>query len=355
MSSKRVFSLVALLLVVVVAVGAGVYVVLRPTEAEPTSAPITSEPAPTATGVEKGVKVGVFRSTSPEDVQEFGDWLGRDVDYVVDFSLRSTWKEIANPYDQLKAWQKHDYRIVYGLAMLPEAKHLKVSLAAGADGDYNRYYRRLARNLVEYGQEDAILRLGWEFNLGAWRWHPDDREDFIGYWRQVVKTMRAVPGAENLQFDWNVSSGGNNYNSAVFYPGDAYVDYVGADVYDISWADGTYPYPADCDADCRLQHQKKAWDDVYNAQFGLKHWSRFAAEHGKPLTLPEWGLWDRTVTDGHGGGDNPYFIERMHEFIDDPLNNVAYQAYFQFDVGDNGNHMLTDMPQSQDRFLELFG
>lgn len=310
----------------------------------PSPEPDTAEPA-----------VGVFRSTSPEDVQEFGEWLGRDMDYVIDFSLRSTWDEIANPYDQLRAWQEHDYRIVYGLAMLPERDDLDVSLAAGAQGKYNKHFRKLAENLVEYGQEDAILRLGWEFNLGNWRWHPEEKKDFIGYWREVVTTMRSVPGAENLEFDWNPSNGGDHYDSTRFYPGDKFVDYVGVDVYDISWADGTYPYPDDCSDKCRLKRQKAAWKNVYDSNFGLKFWAEFAAQHDKPVSLPEWGLWDRTLTDGHGGVDNPYFIRRMHEFIADPANNVAYHAYFQYDVGDNGNHMLSSMPRSGRVFRELFG
>ncbi len=355
MTMKRVVSAVALLLVLLLVVGGIAFNLLGEREAED-ARPAAEGPPTTATAPpQDDTKIGVFRSTSPEEVQAFGDWLGRDVDYVIDFSLRSTWDEIANPYDQLRAWQEHDYRIVYGLAMLPEAKHLDVSLAAGAQGKYNRHYRKLAENLVEYGQEDAILRLGWEFNLGNWRWHPDNREDFIGYWREVVTTMRSVPGAEGLEFDWNPSNGGNRYDSTRYYPGDEYVDYVGVDVYDISWADGTYPYPADCDADCRLKRQKAAWKDTYNSKFGLSFWSQFAAEHDKPVSLPEWGLWDRTLTDGHGGQDNPYFIERMHEFIEDPRNNVAYQAYFQYDVGDNGNHLLSSMPESQGTFKEHFG
>lgn len=314
----------------------------------PSGPEAASNPGPTT-------RAGVFRSTSPEDVQEFADWSGQEIDYVIDFSLRSTWDEIANPYDQLRAWQDHDYRVVYGLAMLPEAEHLRVSLAQGAQGKYNQHYRRLAENLVEHSQQDAILRLGWEFNLGNWRWHPQDREDFIGYWRHIVTTMRSVPGGENLRFDWNPSNGGGRYDSTRFYPGDNYVDYVGVDVYDISWADNTYPYPGNCPADCRLERQKAAWNDVYNSRFGLKFWSGFAAGRGKPLSLPEWGLWDRTANDGHGGLDNPYFIESMHEFISDPANNVAYQAYFELDVGDNGNHRLTSMPESAAVFRELFG
>ncbi|GAB6901749.1 hypothetical protein JCM9957A_48390 [Kineosporia succinea] len=335
------------------AVGLTYALIHRGSDAPAPAATPTSTITPrTPNAADKEAAFGVFCCWSPDGVRDFGDWAGRDVQYVVDFSLRRTWNDIANPFDQLKSWQDEDYRIVFGLAMLPEDDSLDVSLAAGARGDYDEYYRTLAQNLVAYGQGDAVLRLGWEFNLGSWRWHPGEADDFIAYWRRVVTTMRAVPGAEGLAFDWNVNNGGNTYDSTRFYPGRDYVDYVGVDVYDISWAKGTYPYPDTCSTTCRRQRQAKAWNDTYDSRYGLRFWSRFAARQGKPMSLPEWGLWERP--DGHGGGDNPYFIERMHEFIADPANNVAYQAYFEYDVKPDGNHRLRDLKNSGRVFRELF-
>ena len=69
----------------------------------------------------------------------------------------------------------------------------------------------------------------------------------------------------------------------------------------------------------------------------MAFWAGFAREHGKPLALPEWGLWERP--DGIGGGANEFFLRQMVGFIGDPANNVAYHAYFEFD-GDDGAHRL---------------
>ncbi|MBT0767439.1 hypothetical protein KIH74_00800 [Kineosporia sp. J2-2] len=313
----------------------------------------TTTTAPATTGAEKKVKLGVFRGTSPSEVGQFSDWLGRDVDYAVDYSTRTSWDEIANPTYMLGTWRNSGYTMVYAVAMLP-TRDSTASLASGAKGNYDQYYKTLAQNLVNYGQGDSIIRLGWEFNVAGWPWHPgaDDQDDFIAYWRHIVKAMRSVDGAENLKFDWNVNNGGDSYDSTIFYPGNKYVDYIGVDVYDTSWEDDTYPYPSGCDSSCRLERQENAWANTVDAKYGLVFWSDFAEAQGKPMSFPEWGLWDRP--DGQGGADNPYFIQQMYEFIDNPQNNVAYQAYFEFDAEDRGNHMLEELTKGGAKFKKLF-
>jgi hypothetical protein len=85
---------------------------------------------------------------------------------------------------------------------------------------------------------------------------------------------------------------------------------------------------------------------------GLAFWSDFAKLHGKPMSLPEWGLWRRD--DGHGGGDNPFFITKMHEFMNDPSNNVAYQGYFDFNTEDGDVHQLRTLTGAGAVYRQLF-
>lgn len=363
---RRWLPLVVTALTVVLAIVAGFYIVeFRDTDASGTvtaasdtdgqsSADSTATSEAQATiGAEKDVALGVFRGTSTSELSDFADWLGREPSYAVDYSTRASWDQIANPTYMLSSWQDSGYRMVYAVAMLPTQDDT-VSLAAGADGDYDSYFETLAENLVAYGQGDSIIRLGWEFNVSGWSWHPtyDDSADFIAYWKHIVTTMRSVSGAENLEFDWNVNNGGETYDSSVFYPGNKFVDYIGIDVYDTSWADDTYPYPDDCGASCRRQRQEAAWANTVDATYGLAFWSNFAETKGKPMSFPEWGMWDRP--DGHGGADNPYFVQMMYEFIDDPENNVAYQAYFDFNTDSRGTHDFDDLPKGAKRYLKLF-
>lgn len=310
------------------------------------------EPGPPAATIGKGPALGVFRGTDAGEVEDFERWLGRPLDVVADFSARDSWEQIARPRYMFEEWSGTGLHPVYAVAMLPD-EDPTATIQAGVDGEYDQYFRTLAEELVLAGQERAGLRLGWEFNLENSRWGTPDEAAFKNYWRRIVKVMREVEG-QALQFDWNVNNGdGNRYDAANYYPGDDVVDFIGVDVYDQSGLQGTYPYPFDCDAACRKERQVRAWQDqIYGGDRGLRFWQGFAAKHDKMLSLPEWGLWTRP--DGTGGGDNPFFIERMHEFIHDPDNNVGYHAYFESD-GEDGQHTLTDaFPESAQVFRYLW-
>ena len=55
------------------------------------------------------------------------------------------------------------------------------------------------------------------------------------------------------------------------------------------------------------------WSNEYNKTYlggprASGSWISFARSHGKKLSLPEWAVWN----DAHGG-DNPLFIEKMHD------------------------------------------
>jgi hypothetical protein len=293
------------------------------------------------------VRLGVFRETRREEVDAYERWLGCRVELVVDFGARPTWQVIAAPTYLFDEWAGSTRQLVLSVAMLPNegAAHLE----NGARGEYDQHFRTLARNLVAAGQANAILRIGWEFNLRESRWWTDQPDVFVEYWRRIVAAMRSVPGQE-FTFTWN--PGYSGADAVPYYPGDDVVDHVGVDVYDALGAPGTYPYPEPCDDACRQQRQDAAWDVIADGERGLRFWSEFANSHGKPLALPEWGLWSRP--DGYSGGNNVSFIERMHQFVSDPTNNVAYHAYFEFDGADGEHRLMTSFPEAGDVFRSLF-
>jgi hypothetical protein len=281
--------------------------------------------------------LGVYRGAAdPEGVAEFGRWLGRDPTWALDYLPATSWKTIGDPSWIARRWSASPYKVVYSVPLLPDSG--PATLERGAAGAYDHHFRRLARGLVEAGEGDAVVRLGWEFN-GHWmRWAAAGQEAaFVEYWRNIVDAMRSVEGS-SFVFDWCPSAGPNEAQAEEVYPGDAYVDVIGLDVYDLS-------------ADTSLSPAER-WELLMTQAYGLEWHRRFAAGHGKPMSYPEWGLWP---ADDGGGGDSPYFIEQMHRWT--ATNNIVYQMYFDYDGSDGVRHALSN-PEYENaaaRYRELFG
>jgi hypothetical protein len=281
--------------------------------------------------------LGVYKGAAdPEGVAEFGRWLGRDPAWALDFLPGTTWKTIGDPSFYAQRWSESPYRVVYSVPMLPDTG--PATLERGAAGAYDHHFRRLAEGLVDGGEGDSVIRLGWEFNGHWFRWSAAGHEEaFVAYWRNAVDAMRSVDDAR-FMFDWSPSAGPNAAEAEDAYPGDDYVDVIGLDVYDLN-------------ADPSLEPEER-WDILMNEPYGLEWHRRFASSHDKPMSYPEWGLWPEA---GGGGGDSPYFIEQMHRWT--ATNNVAYQMYFDYDGSDGVRHELSnpEYENAATRYRELFG
>ena len=291
--------------------------------------------------------IGVFPGDAPRSVASFQKQLGRPLDYAHDYINKASWATMTDVTSVAKTWTDAGFagRTVFTVPMLPDSGG---SMAQGARGRYNERFRLLARRLVAGGQGSAVLRIGPEFN-GTWfRWTIKGKRgssDFKAYWRQIVRAVRAVQGA-NFRFDWS-PNGGSSYvaegkrrlRASTAYPGDAYVDYIGLDVFDQSWA----PHGAD---------PFKRWRELMTQTDGLLWHARFAAAHGKPMTFPEWGLVKRS--DGRGGGDNPSFVTNMHYWFQ--THPVAYHLYFE-SRDPNGEYGVFsgEFPEAAKQFISIFG
>ncbi len=180
------------------------------------------------------------------------------------------------------------------------------TLVAAAAGDYNLMFYALGALLVKDGLGNTIIDLGREMN-GAWyewselRAPPSEPDAYILAWRQIVTAMRSVPG-QHFKFLWTVYM--INTSVAQSWPGSAYVDYIGTDIFD--WYGGvnyTYPHTASG----ALDHQGK-WQQILTTEPGGLNWmAAFSQATGKPVIIPEWGLDFHTF----GGQDDPLFITNM--------------------------------------------
>ena len=180
------------------------------------------------------------------------------------------------------------------------------TLVAAAAGDYDSLFYDLGELLVMDGLSNTIIEPGREMN-GAWyewsenRAPPSEPDAYILAWRQIVTAMRSVPG-QHFKFLWTVFM--TNTSVAECWPGGAYVDYIGTDIFD--WYGGvghTYPHTASG----ALDHEEK-WQQILTAEPGGLNWmAAFSQATGKPIIIPEWGLDFHTF----GGQDDPLFITNM--------------------------------------------
>ena len=288
----------------------------------------------------KAVPLGDYAGLAdPVGVQAFAAATGTHPALATDYLDRNNGWAGLDSASNVKAWTTSGYRLVLGVPILPGTG----TLAQGATGAYNTYFATLGRTLVADGEATAILRLGWEFN-GTWfRWEvrsATQAADFAAFWRQIVITMRAVPGAQ-FRFLWNPNGPSpTSYSPEAAYPGDAYVDYVGTDDYDNYWGPGPFTEPV-------------AWAHQLSQQWGLDWLASFAAAHDKPIAIPEWS--DEFRTDGHGLGDDPAFIDHMATWFVD--NHVAFADIWCYDSSRTYRNNLLDgtFPKALAEFKADFG
>ncbi len=274
--------------------------------------------------------LGVYEGyRAPSLVSAFGRTVGDQPKFAMDFLDGDTWSALVNTAPSyMAAWKNSGDTMIWGIPMLPNASSNPgvnaPSLGEGAAGAYNSYFLTLAQDMVAGGEANSIIRPGWEFNGGWFSWAANGQAAaFVGYWQQIVTTMRSVPG-QNFTFEWNPTAGDLGIgNLADYYPGNAYVDYVGLDLYDQAW--GNYP---------GISSQ---WNTYLTEPYGLNWLASFAAARGKPITLPEWGLGEGPGNDGGpisnpgnnvSGGDDPTFINDVAQWIS--THNVFNATFWDF-------------------------
>jgi hypothetical protein len=299
----------------------------------------------------------------PPGFDAYAKWLGTpQLVYAQDNLGDTYWEFFEQGWpDSFRQWgqwlsAKPDRRLVLAVPIFvadePGTDHDRI--AACARGGFDQHYRNLARNLREAGLGDSILRIAWEAH-GTWApWsYRNNPGDWKACWRRVATTVKQE--TPTLSTNWNVGDdvGGTRTDMrdsvAVagfdsFYPGDDVVDEIGID---------TYSTPQVKD------YAKYFSDDVGN----LGWFVRMAAEHDKPLSLPEWGLWDnRTLSRADGSRDDPAYIEEMYRWMTDPTHRVRWASYFDVNLDDGTTHQLqpnwgsgTVFPAASARYAQLFG
>jgi len=213
----------------------------------------------------------------------------------------------------LAGWRSSGYKLVLAVPMFPTGG--QNTLAQGAQGRYNGYFVTLARNLVNAGEGSAYVRPGWEFNGTSYPWQVDNATDaanYASFFREIVKAMRSV-GGESFKFIWDANGDGpTNYSPRQAYPGGKYVNFIGSDVYGNCW--------------CTPFTPQNGWAQQLAQPWGLNWLASFARHVRKPIVFPEWGVDFRS--DGHGLGDDSYFVNEFAQWIGS--HHVVFASLFTF-------------------------
>jgi mannan endo-1,4-beta-mannosidase len=130
----------------------------------------------------------------------------------------------------------------HGALPLVQIDPTRISLAAIASGQYDDYLRSYADSVRSFGHK-VVLGFGHEVNgpWFSWGWTHTHAKVFVAAWRHIVDVFRQQ-GADNVVWMWtiNVDPPHDNaiQNPARWWPGSAYVNWVGIDGYYLkrSWS-----------------------------------------------------------------------------------------------------------------------
>lgn len=280
----------------------------------------------------------------------FAAKVGRPIDCAVVFNNAApSWADLEMPWFVVQGdpnlnwaeWKRAqpERRLIISQALVPDEVPDDWR-ERGAGGEYDEHARSLAANLVAAGLGDSVIRLSHEAN-GLWTKDglgidPARYDSWRETWRRFATAMKSVPGAD-FEFDWTINPGVRPIPFDAYYPGDDVVDYVGVDIYDY-WEEARHgPAPADMQA---------RWDAQYGEPAGAAELIAFADAHGKPLTIPEWGLSAPWIKGG--AGDNPTFVENVVRLVRE--HDVVYQSYFE----KSADLLLVDAPLSFEVYRRSF-
>jgi Glycosyl hydrolase family 26 len=249
---------------------------------------------------------------TPSSFAAFTTFLGRPPQYALDYLSNGpevTWADWLGSCNFVAGgYASTSYRLVLGLPSTAGA-----TLAQIGAGNFDTYLAQCAQYLIANGEGNAIIRSFWEFNGGYYNWSPNGQPgfsatDFINAWIDIRTVFMAQPGA-NFQWFWCPAAGYGVGPTPNYYPGDAYVDYIGVDAY---WS--VY--------DSANLTQAQIWTNEYLGyyptfvnharQYAVLWAANFASQHSKPFAIGELGV--GYEPSGYGAGDSNYFWDQLIPF-----------------------------------------
>ncbi len=169
--------------------------------------------------------LGVYAKGAPRSyapVESFAQATGVQPNLALYYS---GWGE---PFNAAFAVAAADNNAVPVIQMDPD----HISLAAIAAGDYDPYLEMFADAVAGYGLrtgQGVVIGFGHEMNSVGPSWRGSPGNVFVAAWQRVVTVFRDHK-ADNVTWMWTVNSVSSGPVNS-YYPGSAYVTWVGIDAY----------------------------------------------------------------------------------------------------------------------------
>jgi hypothetical protein len=242
---------------------------------------------------------------------------------------------------------------------------------AFAAGTYDSVLQGMVKAWASNGFTTQIWRAGWEMNVSTMPSYAGTdaatQADWLKAYQHIYTVLHAAGEADgvNIQVMWN--PGVINYSPAgnaiqTVYPGNQYVDMIGADVYGDLYPYGDHTHLYDWDLSGQVLNSANPVYDTSLQQWAadpvnLLHYYTYPASNqwsldgsaghattlqqlidlsktiGKPLAIAETGVGN--TADGAGVVDNPTFVEWLSQTLRQSGVNVSFVNIWDSNGGGN--------------------
>ncbi len=153
------------------------------------------------------------------------------------------WIPFSTPMCQYCATMQWQADAIVNNGSVPMVNWMSLHCGVGPvkNGTYDWFIRQFAIDVRNWDHR-ILINWGHEMNIPAYPWSTSDTASYRAAYRHIVNIFREE-GADNVEFVWSpnyMSHQLPGYNE--YYPGDAYVDWVGADGYNWGSSDPRNPF-----------------------------------------------------------------------------------------------------------------
>lgn len=306
-----------------------------------------------------GIKTGP-QSEFGRKAREYEQQLGRRIDGFLLFPWDGDWNAVASGGNMPLEAQRvldglgHPYQPEWSQVLFPGSSSYDDALSGRGDDAMYRF----GRTICEWQKSripslrEVMVRLGWEMNVGGYRWACADGDTSRGTERkfadvyrrwttQLRRAAREVYGDERaMVMIWCPNSFAHSWDPFSCYPGDDVVDVIGCDLY--SNIKYTHPDPV-----------RQFEIIVHEKRFSTHHLFTEAIRRGKRRMLNEFGT-------GVDGDDNAPFIRKIWDYC--LKMGVEYVCYWEEHSAYNGQLLFNEgggsyprRPRSWEEFKATFG